>query len=377
MSLRPSRVEMPERRRRRRPSTGLQEVKASGAFAGGFAGGVAALTEGASPAGPEELSATHGDAAALAPGVGVRGLEDAGALVAAVTAGAEPVGSSPRMVASEREETLMLQAPAPTPSVVEVPLFAAATEGFLGKRVFPTGSLFCFSFVGGPNSSAARLVRAQSERHASIFACDEAAVWSSEVFQVTDRLATLGLGAQGPRGEVAISQSSEWLLTLWGAVIAHGRFREHSWAVRVDPDCVFFPGRVHRILSRHHAKSEDEGSGVQMSSCLNDDSPIQILSRKAVEVLASGSDRCAATPDRARALPARFGEESTFDWCLSMVLGVQLVSDRRLLADERCGTHNVEQCSHGHVAFHPFETQGTYEACLSSAHAAARERVAI
>ncbi|CAK0837068.1 unnamed protein product [Prorocentrum cordatum] len=323
--------------RAREAPSGAAALSAGAGAAGGGSFGVDALSAGA------DVGAFG--VAALSAGAAGAGRGSFG--VDSLTAGAEgAVGGAPASPAAWEEPSAGAGAAggasgarAGAPPAAEAPPPAAAPAN---RSAFPTGSLYCFSLLRDPLGPEARLLDLQRQRRTGPFGCDESAVWTLEELQ--------GDADWGPPGG---GSTAGELARLWGHVVADGGFRSHAWTVRVDPDCVFFPGRLRWVLS---GRREEAENGVYMTGCAEDDSPIQVLSRRAVEAFGEGSGRCGEAPGRIHLQPSG-GEDAPVHWCLSVVLGVRQVSDRRLLLDSRCGARDVAGCAQGHVAFHPLETE--------------------
>jgi len=230
------------------------------------------------------------------------------------------------------------------------------------------GSLYCFSVMmaGGYEE---KLLRMQLGKGVSIFACESYTVMSSTVVDLgtdsggllhvkSDDIGSLKCNFGGPWN---LALNSEIFVRAWRHVFKKGIYRDHSWSVKVDPDAVFFPGRLLKRVERHDAIS---------SSYLNDcdqglHGPLEVISRGGMETFREGISNCT------KSLKHEFwtwGEDVFLRHCLGL-LHVQKVDDFRLLSEPACFNEHPDQdgCSSGKVAFHPFKSIQTYETCLDKA----------
>jgi len=104
---------------------------------------------------------------------------------------------------------------------------------------------------------------AEQQRHnVGIFNCNESAVFSN--------MSSLANGKPSPvqvhivDTSLTVSYGGRWMTALntpvfnklWMEVVRLNRYRYHDWTVKVDPDSVFFPGRL-RTLMRHHNETRN------------------------------------------------------------------------------------------------------------------------
>jgi len=233
-------------------------------------------------------------------------------------------------------------------------------------------SLFCFS-VMMPTGMELTLVKNQLSRGVSIFACDRWAVYSSEEVWLSPgppevvKASNLGLDFNRSPEHVAGALTATWLNTenfikAWDAVIKDGFFWENSWAVKVDPDAVFFPDRLK--LELEHLNTE--GEAVYIRNCeitFGFYGALEVVSRKAVGAYSWGKDRCMTQMDR-----HLMGEDMFFKKCFDF-LGIREVTDYQVLNDAYCSTP-VGACNSGRSAFHPLKSWDQYDSCLQSAQSA-------
>eukprot|EP00429_Kryptoperidinium_foliaceum_P012851 CAMPEP_0176041134 /NCGR_PEP_ID=MMETSP0120_2-20121206/20401_1 /TAXON_ID=160619 /ORGANISM="Kryptoperidinium foliaceum, Strain CCMP 1326" /LENGTH=738 /DNA_ID=CAMNT_0017374535 /DNA_START=80 /DNA_END=2292 /DNA_ORIENTATION=- len=199
-------------------------------------------------------------------------------------------------------------------------------------------SLYCFS-VYMPASSERSVMEVQLKRGAGIFACDGYDVFASQE-------STLGTTKDGevvkpilfPKIAVGVSQdgtagNAKLFMAVWDKVIAHKRFRDYDWTIKVDPDAVIIPWRM-----RDHLRYQ-VGKNAYVVNCNKfPGSPnfpmmygaVEVFSMQAMYAYAQGSGRCGSQ------LPwGAWGEDYYMTHCLDF-LGVGRISDFGTLGDQLC-----------------------------------------
>merc|ERR1719183_927820 len=85
-----------------------------------------------------------------------------------------------------------------------------------------------------------------------IFACDEYTILSN-------RALGSGLNASMVQSDLKCEMGGEWhtamnteiFMAVWTAVIMLGRFQDHDWTIKADPDTVFLPARLRLAVAFH------------------------------------------------------------------------------------------------------------------------------
>lgn len=231
------------------------------------------------------------------------------------------------------------------------------------------GTVYCFALML-PGSYEQDLLTMQYHKKASIFACDAYNVYSSQDIEIAPGVRALVVDSDlkcEKGGEFQTALNMDIFLAVWTKVISSGRFREHDWTVKVDPDCVFFPQRLHRILEKY----EDRPSGIYLNNCkFGLHGPIEVFSRNAVQVWAFGSAQCVEHFHKLCQGPCWWGEDLFVDQCLWKVLGVERVDEWGLLTEDHCDPPPGWDCrDQARVSFHPFKTLDSYQECLGSERA--------
>jgi len=249
----------------------------------------------------------------------------------------------------------------------------------LDEKVPLPGLLFCFSIVA-PYGHTKKLVAWQSSQNASIFACDSFAVYSNKSLQV-------GLGRQTTvidqdmdcrKGTDEAWGFNAWMfVAIWRGVIEHGLWQSSEWTVKVDPEAVFFPGRLRDLLRLHRgaAYMTDCRAGVH--------GPVQVVSREALAVLAE--DYAQSWDGQAPKLcmlqlqPVEFGNctrDSFLDECLLRVLLDQpRLPEKRLSCQMACDCKDWIWCNSESVSFAPYRTVETYHQCMANSQAVEGRRL--
>lgn len=221
-------------------------------------------------------------------------------------------------------------------------------------------SLFCWSLML-PWGYEKFLIEVQYKMKRSIFACEEAAVYSNKILNITNstpnpattRLVDTDLHCKiGGRYHTALN--TPIFLKVWEQILADGRYKLYSWTVKADPDAVFFPWRLRETVATHVEENLKASKGVFMRNCqFGLHGPIEVISKKAMEAYRKGWKSCKKPPQ----------EDVYLQACL-LGLGSKQVDSFELLAEDHCQSKDWQKCRSGHVAFHPFKTVESYRTCL-------------
>jgi len=205
-------------------------------------------------------------------------------------------------------------------------------------------SLLCFEVLRA-DSFELPLARHQQERQISVFACDEGLIFSDG-----EEPHSLGNNDQGfaihTVVEPALRRKSiraddpmakpwpctEDFVEVWSYLSEDGRFLNHQWTAKVDPDAVFFPDRLRHILEPHTHRPD---WSFYMTNCNKFGppvlyNPIEAFSRAALRTFFRDRQRCFDL------LPWHIMAEAEFmSRCMGM-LGVNYIYADNLLSDWRC-----------------------------------------
>jgi len=210
-------------------------------------------------------------------------------------------------------------------------------------------------------------MKMQIQRKVGIFACEEQAVLSDSKIDlghgvITWVIAPLGAGV-GMDGTAANTQI---FVNAWNALGHDGRFKEHEFVVKADPDAVVIPERLKARVAPH------SGQKVYFQNCdLSSKFPgshdypmmygaLEIYSREAFGAFLGGQSRCMSGVDW-----HAMGEDKFMGKCLNM-LGAAPIGDFGLLQDARCWGSDCN--NKGAVAYHDFKSVQGWLGCWRKAH---------
>lgn len=228
-------------------------------------------------------------------------------------------------------------------------------------------SLFCWSLVI-PGSYEPAMIQMQYDHEASIFQCDEMAIYSNQALTVAPGVKSVVVDADLSceyGGEFGTALNTDIFMKVWDVVIGGQRHKLHDWTAKVDPDAVFFPIRLRVLVSAYHERPE----GVYLNNCdMGLHGPLEVFSRNAVNQWASGMPQCVAHFNELCSGPCKWGEDMFVDQCMDKVLHVHRQFDSRLLVEDHCNPpEGWRRCeTSGYVAFHPFKSESEFLTCMST-----------
>jgi len=228
------------------------------------------------------------------------------------------------------------------------------------------------------------MVKAQQRMGASIFSCEEYAVFSDG--NVRQWIGVDGGGrviksiiipqikkkAMGNLHKKGVTTNS-WLntktfLQVWTLLEEKDqRYKRHDWVVKVDPDSVFFPNRLRLKLKTHTFT----GGNLFVMNC-DKYKPValygslEVFSVYAFETYLKGTQRCQ------KDLPWHgWGEDFFMSHCMDR-LGVQRLYNFSLIGDKRC--HYAPCTDPTKVVFHDYKGTEPWFQCYDLSVKAARPR---
>lgn len=234
------------------------------------------------------------------------------------------------------------------------------------RRPWGKPSLFCFSVA--QRGSEMDIMGTQLNETAGIFECDEFMVLSDaevdlgrEVVTTKIEMVNAGLSKDGTSANTAT------FIHAWAAVLKDGRYENHDFTVKVDPDTVLLPSRLRSSLEPFVDQT------FYVPTCdLRDQFPdshdypmmygaLEVLSKNAVKAYATDGEKCKGE------LPWQdWGEDLYMGHCLDMC-GVDQHVDLALVADSSC-RDQLEGCvAPDHAAYHHFKTAESWLKCLNEA----------
>jgi hypothetical protein len=223
-----------------------------------------------------------------------------------------------------------------------------------------------------PDSYEQTLLFIQHEKGMGLFACDGMAIYSNKLIKVAPGAVTRIVNSDlkcRMGGEFHTAMNTDIFLAVWRKVYSDGQFWAYHWTLKADPDTVFFPSRLYPLLQKYGEM--DTPHGIYLNNCKYGlHGPIEIFSRKAVQALQTGAQRCKhAFQTRCGGKPCAWGEDMFIDQCLWKVLDVKREDSFKLLLEDHCDPpKGWDECRDpATVAFHPFKKAEKYSECVDNA----------
>lgn len=232
------------------------------------------------------------------------------------------------------------------------------------RETLPSSMLYCFAVVI-PWGFEPKLVRLQYDEGSSIFDCDAHTVYSSRAMTIAPGV-KISIVHEDLRckfgGEFYTCLNTGIFKAIWTRVLNDGVYLFHNWTVKVDPDSVFLPERLRRILRGYG----DGARGAYLNNCKYGlHGPLEVFSREAVQAYGAVGHLCYSGPHELNHVT--WGEDLFMDMCLWKVLNVTRINNYQLINEEHCDSNNWRECKGGSVVFHPFKEPSDYRQCLAKA----------
>jgi len=241
----------------------------------------------------------------------------------------------------------------------------------MGLAVKGSPSLFCWSLFQ-TTSYEMDVMKNQMGGGRGIFQCDEWGLLS------TDAPTVLGTTPDGMEAKTMKVQNAEittsvdgtagnaeLFINCWNAVIHDGRWNNHAWTVKVDPDAVLIPERLRVHLAPHDMENVYVVNCNKFPSSPNFPmmyGSLEIYSWKAIQTYANSMSSCMT--DMGMMIP-QWGEDYFMTHCLDHI-GVGRISDFASVGDNVClGANCGDQWV---AAFHPFKSVDEWQSCWDIAH---------
>lgn len=222
-------------------------------------------------------------------------------------------------------------------------------------------SLFCL-MVYLPNTTEVDLIDLSRQQGIGVFGCNASLmvpVPAGQEQTVEDRSLAMKSGTPIINTDVFVRA--------WRRVQEDGRYANHDWVVKSDPDALFFPSRVRKHLEdlrppAHTAiyiKNNALGDAMGNRGFLG---AIEVMSKLALETFLANAEGCIST------LGTRAGEDLFMQKCFEAIdVGFMLDSD--ILSQDT----NPAGCSaQEHVAFHSFRDVAQWQCCADVANGVER-----
>lgn len=229
------------------------------------------------------------------------------------------------------------------------------------------------------------LVSEQWHRGTGIFGCHK--------FQLlSDGTLTLTSYSLAPLQAVALPGDKAWFgpvdntpqgvwhntnvfMRAWNWISKEKEYLSYDWTVKVDPDCVFMPGKLQGQLA---SRNFNVNSPIYLLNCDQWNAiqgPLEVFSKAGSQKFFEGLSNCKAWVDW-----QQWGEDWFVGKCMEM-LGVGHEEGFETLDDMWCKTdwagtgHTYEEqvqqfgptCNDGKAAFHPYKVEKDMRKCLEQA----------
>jgi len=242
-----------------------------------------------------------------------------------------------------------------------------------GLAVKGSPSLFCWSLFQ-TTTYEMRIMQNQLEQNAGIFQCDDYALLSTddetEMGVTKDHFKRKIKTLKVKKAEITQSVdgtagNAKLFINCWDVILKDGRWNQHAWIIKVDPDAVIIPYRV-----RDHLKQFVMENVYVVNCNAFPSSPnfpmmygsVEIYSFKAIQTYSWKHDMCIA--DMGSMLP-KWGEDYYMTHCLDHI-GVGRISDFVSVGDNVCSGGS---CADGAFsAFHPYKSVDDWQNCWDYAH---------
>lgn len=243
-------------------------------------------------------------------------------------------------------------------------------------------TLFCWEVVR-PDGYEPPLVRGQWDNKASAFACEDYAIYShggtvevgsfvTKEIKLPKNQTHLQLGDLSKAGTTTTSWlNTRLFIKAWAMVLEDGRWWNHDWTIKIDPDAVFFPHRLKVALYNFYSAGDFSGPALFVANCdrswnnepysLKLFGSMEVISRNALGVYNARAKECTEDLDW-----KGWGEDFFMQSCLKM-LGVGVVNGVGFLADNRC--HYAPCTDTSKVTYHDFKEVHTWFDCWGQSHA--------
>lgn len=239
-----------------------------------------------------------------------------------------------------------------------------------GLAVKGSPSLFCWSLFQTTTYEMA-IMQNQLDEGVGIFQCDDYALLSTnEVTKMGTvdgkEIKTLKVEkAEITRSVDGTAGNAKLFMNCWEVIVKDGRWKQHAWIIKADPDAVIIPYRIRDHLRPHILEN------VYVVNCnAFPESPnfpmmygsVEIYSFKAIDTYAARVGLC--YEDMGSMLGA-WGEDYYMTHCLDHI-GVGRISDFVSVGDNVCSGGSCADSAFS--AFHPYKDVTAWQNCWDYAH---------
>lgn len=215
-------------------------------------------------------------------------------------------------------------------------------------------AVYCFSVLQVYGYEV-DLINAAREKEAGIFACDEYSLLTADgQTQIWGEDTTQFQGAAVIGSVDGTAGNTRLFVNAWTKVVEIGKWRNHAFTVKVDPDAVFLPQKLRWHLGSFVGKSMFVVNCPAWNMIYG---ALEVFSFAAIQTWSQRGGTCNAPDD--------FGEDKYMTQCMDH-LGVMRVNDWGIVGDQLCGTF-TDCRSLSAAAFHPFKDTWGWLDCWQTA----------
>lgn len=240
----------------------------------------------------------------------------------------------------------------------------------MGLAVKGNPPIFCWSLFQ-LSTYEGDVMKLQMSLGAGIFQCDSYALLSTadesvigqdsegkDVKTLHVEMAEITTSVDGTAGNAKL------FINCWNVIVQDGRWNNHAWTIKVDPDAVILADRLRTHLAPHVMENVYVVNCNKFPSSPNFPmmyGSLEIFSWKAIQTYANNMQSCMT--DMGSMLPL-WGEDYFMTHCLDHI-GVGRISDFTSVGDGVCLGANCGDWAF--AAFHPFKTVDDWQNCWNAA----------
>lgn len=199
------------------------------------------------------------------------------------------------------------------------------------------------------------LINAQSEKDGGIFACDDYSLLTADgQVEVRGEQSTQFPGAEIVTSVDGTAGNTQLFVNAWTKVVEVGKWRDHAFTVKADPDAVLIPQKLRWHLADFVGKSMFVVNCPVWNMIYG---ALEVFSFTAIEKWSHQGHTCKAPND--------FGEDKYMTQCMDH-LKISRVNDWGVVGDKLCGTF-TDCTALANAAFHPFKDVWSWTDCWQRA----------
>jgi len=222
----------------------------------------------------------------------------------------------------------------------------------LALKGFP--ALYCFAVFQRWGYEIDLMNKAR-EKEGGVFACDEYDLLTADgTVKIWGETSTQFQGAPIVTSVDGTAGNTRLFVNAWTKVVEIGKWKNHAFTVKADPDAVFLPQKLRWHLGPFVGKS------MFIVNC-----PAWNMIYGALEVFSFAAMQTWSEQGHTCNSPDDFGEDKYMTQCMDH-LQVMRVADWGVVGDKLCGTF-TDCKALSNAAFHPFKDTWSWDDCWTTA----------